>query len=302
MARKDFSDFEVDITKYSPAPRKDPLSYPGKRPDFSFLFHEDSILPIIPEKTQDLGKSSVLFSNGDKRELDSILQELHAETIEERYVVIGYGSNANPAQLSVKFKDLHRPIPVFKGTLTGYDVVYASFISPYGAIPATIDHSDETKVEVWINFLDEEQMRIMDKTEGRNKSYWLTKIEDEIKLENGLVISPLYVYISTMGILPINERSVRINDIKASNVKFNGMNQNEIISYFLSSFIKREKLEALKNSFHRIIEDDKLREKFNEFLNDLSLQAKIQFSILDSDNLPVKMKELSKKFGIESNL
>jgi len=84
MARKDFSDFEVDITKYSPAPRKDPLSYPGKRPDFSFLFHEDSILPIIPEKTQDLGKSSVLFSNGDKRELDSILQELHTETIEER--------------------------------------------------------------------------------------------------------------------------------------------------------------------------------------------------------------------------
>jgi hypothetical protein len=50
--------------------------------------------------------------------------------IEERYLVVAYGSNVNPVQLSLKFKKPEHAIPVFKGRLKGYDIVYAAMMAP----------------------------------------------------------------------------------------------------------------------------------------------------------------------------
>jgi len=161
---------ELDLSDYSPSPREDPISYPGSRPSSSYLFFNNSIFPIEMNQNNRLTDSMVLLSDGSKSSLDILLRKWGSSSMNERYVIMGYGSNANPAQLSVKFKNYSKPMPVIKGIMKGYDIVFAPLVAAYGSIAATIEKSEGTDVEVWINFLDEEQIRIMDNSEGRGKS------------------------------------------------------------------------------------------------------------------------------------
>ncbi|HUC08372.1 MAG TPA: hypothetical protein VMR96_09800, partial [Solirubrobacterales bacterium] len=60
---------------------------------------------------------------------------------EARTPVLAYGSNAAPRVLSRKLALSDQPVLVVPARLSEFDVVYSSHLSPYGALPATLQRS-----------------------------------------------------------------------------------------------------------------------------------------------------------------
>jgi len=279
----------MNISDYSPAPREDPISYPGSRPSSSYLFYRNSIYPIKMIKNKRLNESLVLLPDGSESFLDEQLGKWGSSSVDNRCVIMGYGSNANPAQLSVKFKHNSKPMPVIKGIMKGYDVVFAPFVAPYGILPATIEKAEGTEVEVWINFLDDEQLRIMDESEGRDKSYWLVEIDDEVILENGEHVAPVYCYIATNGTLVINNNPVRFSTIHAINPKYQKMTELEMLQFFWQNYSGSKKYDKFLDFYDHIISAESDRKQFIEFLkNGFAQNTKINFKTIASNDLPLK--------------
>ncbi len=64
-----------------------------------------------------------------------------------RRPLLAYGANAAPEVLARKLAaHPHQPLPVLRAELAGFDVVYSAHISPYGAVPATLQRSPGTTV------------------------------------------------------------------------------------------------------------------------------------------------------------
>ena len=216
----------MNIETYGPAPRTTPVCYPGLRPPGSYLLQGNSNSEIIPIKPAD----SIKNSNTGGVTLSEKLNQLDATPLEERYCIIGYGSNANPLQLQNKFKDdQNAVIPVLKATLTGYDIIYANSFAPYGSVPATITESPGTDVGVWINLLDSHQLKIMDETEGRNTKYWMAKLSGILTMDGTNTHMDPFSYVYTDGILDLGDGPIRLETVPAINSRFASLDQYQIL-------------------------------------------------------------------------
>ena len=102
---------------------------------------------------------------------------------EGRTPVLAVGSNQSPQQLVRKYGDGDHAIPVQRATLHDFDVVYASHISIYGAVPAMLQHAPGVAVILFVTWLDDRQLAIMHRTEG---NYHFAEIADiRLALEDG---------------------------------------------------------------------------------------------------------------------
>jgi hypothetical protein len=274
---------EFSLKKYEPAPIDEPTIYPGKRPNTSFLFHHESIFPIHLKGNKFID-SKIIFSKNEIN-IKKYLEEFGKTRLEDYFLIVGYGSNINPAQLSLKFHNSKLPIPVLKAHLKGYDIVYASMITSYGAIPATIEKSNQTTVEVWVNMLNAAQLKIMDKTESRGINYFLVEIDGEIVLENGERFSPVYLYLSAYGNLSHNGKPIRLSEVKSCKARFESKNQKEILNHVLKKFEPNGSLK-LKDFVNKVRKDIRYRKTLNEFLvRELSSKTELESKIIPNDSL-----------------
>ncbi|MEC8846328.1 MAG: hypothetical protein VXW81_04360, partial [Pseudomonadota bacterium] len=94
------------------------------------------------------------------------------ETLDLRHrtPVIAAGSNRAPAQLRLKFGDA-ATVPVSRAWLADHDVVYSAHVARYGAIPACLFPAPDTRVAVWITWLDDTQLALRNETEAVGISY-----------------------------------------------------------------------------------------------------------------------------------
>lgn len=85
-----------------------------------------------------------------------------------RTPVLAIGSNRAPAQLARKFAGLGpgTTIPVTRGRLAGFDVVYSSHFSRYGSVPARLWPAPGVIVEIGVSWLTPAQLQRMHQTEG----------------------------------------------------------------------------------------------------------------------------------------
>jgi hypothetical protein len=74
-----------------------------------------------------------------------------------RHVLLAYGANGAPEVLRRKLGDDAR-VEVLAGTLHGYDVVYSSHVSAYGAIPSTLHPAPGRAVPVFALLVDDDQL------------------------------------------------------------------------------------------------------------------------------------------------
>ena len=146
--------------------------------------------------------------------------------LQDRVPVLAYGSNASPMQLARKFHRFarhesvaQRVIPVLRGQLVDFDVVYAAYISSYGSVTASLTRSPETVCQVFVTFLTREQLEWMHSTEG---GYSFCRLEGNLELDDGGVVLPwLYNYhashhnLTLDGCLP-----VALKEVTALNRKF----------------------------------------------------------------------------------
>tara|TARA_B100001142_G_scaffold312593_1_gene348144 strand:+ start:492 stop:1202 length:711 start_codon:yes stop_codon:yes gene_type:complete len=178
-------------------------AYPFPAPEYSYLF--------------EAGKWSVL--ENDRFDVSG------------RTPVLAAGSNQSPEQLARKYADLPEigPIPLIKGTLTDFDVVYAAHLAGYGSIPATFQNSTGTKVSVFLAWFTEAQLSRMHATEANYNFDRLTNF----CLETDFGQSPqeVFVYTAKVGCYNHNGNCLSLTEIPAINRKFSSATQTEAQSF-----------------------------------------------------------------------
>lgn len=141
-----WTDGEVDDA----APYHRPLTYPGTpAPGHGVLTGE-------------------WFLRAEPAEMPAVLKALRVRPMARRCPVLAVGSNACPAQLRRKFEGAGRAqqvIPLTMVEVHGIDVGVSAHVSRPGYVPATPILRPGHVSHLFVLWLDDEQVRIMDATE-----------------------------------------------------------------------------------------------------------------------------------------
>jgi hypothetical protein len=161
------------------APRDHPLLYPGAWPAHSGLLDGDRFLP-----------------------LDRLVHE-------DRVPVLAVGSNACPGQLRHKMDEsgITSPIPMVRARVTGIEVGVSAHISSLGYVSASPVDAPGTVRELFVTWLDAEQLAVIDASEGVPLRYgnyrraWLQAPKLRIEPTDGTRLPGAYVYVNRRGVL-----------------------------------------------------------------------------------------------------
>ncbi|MFI5472571.1 hypothetical protein ACIA6D_20340 [Streptomyces cacaoi] len=155
------------------APRDHPLSYPGAWPAASGLLRGDELLP-----------------------LDRL-------THPGRTPVVAVGSNASPAQLRHKMAELGvtSPIPMVKARVTGIDIGVSAHVSRVGYVSASPVDAPGVTRELFVIWLDPEQLALIDATEPNYDRVLLPAPGFRVELENGEALLDAFAYVNHHGVL-----------------------------------------------------------------------------------------------------
>lgn len=172
-------DLTLEALGLAEAPRDHPLLYPGAWPRESGLLDGDRLLP-----------------------LDDLVHE-------DRAPVLAVGSNASPGQLRHKMAEsgITSPIPMVKARVTGVDVGVSAHVSRMGYVSASPFNSPDAVRELFVIWLDAEQLAVVDASEGvplPNGNYgraWLPASEVRIDLADGVTLPGVYSYVNRHGVL-----------------------------------------------------------------------------------------------------
>ncbi|MFJ8635727.1 hypothetical protein [Streptomyces sp. NPDC093568] len=161
------------------APRDAPLLYPGAWPSDSGLLDGDRLLP-----------------------LDRLVYD-------DRVPVLAVGSNACPGQLRRKMRafGIVSPIPLVKARVTGLDVGVSAHVSRMGYVSASPFHAPGHVRELFLTWLDDEQLAVIDASEGvplpdgNFGRAWLPSSDVRIDLADGTALPGAFVYVNRHGVL-----------------------------------------------------------------------------------------------------
>ncbi|GGQ69459.1 hypothetical protein [Streptomyces asoensis] len=155
------------------APRDRPLSYPGAWPARSGLLSGDELLP-----------------------LDRL-------THPGRTPVVAVGSNASPAQLRHKMAAaaVASAVPMVKARVTGIDVGASAHVSRFGYVSASPVRAPAVTRELFVIWLDPEQLALVDATEPNYDRVLLPAPEFRVELENGEPLPDTFAYVNHHGVL-----------------------------------------------------------------------------------------------------
>ncbi|MET7453048.1 hypothetical protein ABZT03_14340 [Streptomyces sp. NPDC005574] len=161
------------------APRDHPLLYPGAWPRESGVLHGNRLLP------------------------------LDGPVHEGRSPVLAVGSNANPGQLRDKMAEsgITSPIPMVRSRVTGVGVGVSAHVSRLGYVSASPFHAPASVRELFVIWLDDEQLAVVDASEGvplpggNFGRAWLPASEVRIEAADGVPLPGAYAYVNRRGVL-----------------------------------------------------------------------------------------------------
>ncbi|MDX3573927.1 hypothetical protein PV648_32405 [Streptomyces sp. ID05-47C] len=155
------------------APRDHPLMYPGVWPAESGLLDGDRLLP-----------------------LDRL-------TFPDRTPLLAVGSNACPGQLRHKMAEfgLTSPVPMVRTRVTGIDVGVSAHVSILGYVSASPVHAPGVTRELFVIWLDAEQLAVVDATEPNFDRVRLPERSVRVELGDGGTLSGVFAYVNRHGVL-----------------------------------------------------------------------------------------------------
>jgi len=171
--------------------------------------------------------------------LDPAEIEIDRET---RTPVLAYGSNAAPRVLSRKLALSDQPVLVVPARLSELDVVYSAHISPYGAIPATLQRSPGTEVRVHVIYMTDAQIGVISATEPNYEPELLEDIA--CRLDGGEELTAVSAYISRHGCLLVDGAEVALTAVSATGRTLAAMSEPEIMEQVRSSLCPQDELDA----------------------------------------------------------
>ncbi|MEM6583533.1 MAG: hypothetical protein AAF699_19805, partial [Pseudomonadota bacterium] len=186
------------------------LTYPYPRESGSFLFIDGASYPYTKITGDLLGDSEVRLPGDITLKVSDLLEKLGLEELKNQrlHAVVGYGSNPAPSQLSRKYAaDIGTRgivMPVIKGSIEDYDVVWTPLFVQYGSMPSTLFPSPGTKTDIWINWMTTDQRERADQTERLSENWYTrTTLSPEAVEFAGPNPDMLEVYISCYGALDL---------------------------------------------------------------------------------------------------
>ena len=177
-----------------PGAIEDPLSYPGARPDFSFVYRDGVVHevhaagPRLEDLFVDTGPVEV--------SIDAFLAERRNPPLADRKPVLAIGSNGCPGRLAEKLGDdlPDAAVPVLRGTLDDTAVAYLRWLAAYGALPATYLHVPGALSRVSVTLLSPGPLLAsLDSTEARYKR---VEVDRPVLLDGGAVLEGCTAYLS----------------------------------------------------------------------------------------------------------
>jgi hypothetical protein len=161
---------------------------------------------------------------------------------EERTPILAYGSNAAPKVLSRKLALSDQPVLVVPARLREFDVVYSAHISPYGAIPATLQGSPGTEVRVHVIYMTSAQIGVISATEPNYEPELLEGIECQV--EDGEELNEVSAYISRHGCLLVDDSELALAAVQARDRTFAAITEPEAMELVRSSLCPDADLET----------------------------------------------------------
>jgi hypothetical protein len=158
------------------------------------------------------------------------LPRLAEPDLSGRMAVLAYGANASPEILARKLAGLPDvPLPLICAELDDFDVVYSAHISPYGAVPSTLQRSPGTTVPVFVAYPTEQQRALLSATEP---NYEL-RVLGELTLRPQLGETPteLQAYLSRHGCLALEDSEVALAAVEAAERRFPSMGEVEALEH-----------------------------------------------------------------------
>lgn len=165
---------------------------------------------------------SFLQRNGEAHELP-----LGGPDLSGRRPLLAYGANAAPSVLARKLApERHTELPVLRAELDDFDVVYSAHISPYGAVPSTLQRSTGTTVPVFVVYPTARQEELLSATEP---NYELHRLHDlGLRTEIGPLDS-LDAYLSRHGCLTLSGAEVALAAIEAAARRLAALGEAEVL-------------------------------------------------------------------------
>lgn len=209
----------------------------------------------------ELPDDSYVWDNGAVHPFDAAAAQ---GARDRRTPVLAVGSNQAPEQLTRKFgRNGAAPIPVQRCHVQGFDVVYAAHIARYGSVPAMLQASPGTEVSLFVTWLDDAQLEIMNYTELDSAHYHYGLLEDVVvTLDDGSGMRELHAYVGRRGNLLHDGAPVALAGITARNRRYREMDT----AAMLAGLQDRLAETALAHEGHvddfviRLIEDHDYRE------------------------------------------
>jgi hypothetical protein len=170
-------DYDVDLHPEAIVERA--LAYPFAPPGDSYVIEGRSPRPVRP---------------GDVRD--------------DRHVVLAYGSNSSTRALLRKFGgDLQ--LPVLKGRLEGFEVVYSSHLSAYGSVPVTLHQAPGASIETFVTLVTDDQLVRLAETEF---NYAIRRLDGTRFTGREIEVDAPIAFVSRHGALGIEGSPVRLVD------------------------------------------------------------------------------------------
>lgn len=160
----------------------------------------------------------------------------------ERLPLLAYGSNAAPKALAHKLALSDDPVLVVPASLRDFDVVYSAHISPYGAVPATLQHSPGTVARVHVVHVTREQLVLVSATEPNYEPTLLEAVD--CRLAGDELVTELSAYISRHGCLLIDGSEVALSAVQATDRRFAELSEPEVLEYVRGLACPAESLET----------------------------------------------------------
>ena len=145
-------------------------------------------------------------------------------------LLLAYGSNASVGGLSRKLAaDLHAAVvPVARGRLADFDVVYSAHLTSYGAVPATLQHAPGARTTVHVLVATPAHCRVLRATEPNYESVELGDVD--LRLERGPALSRIAAVVSRHGALRLDGTEVGLAEVETRHRPFPSMTQVEVLA------------------------------------------------------------------------
>ena len=117
---------------------------------------------------------------------------------------------------------------MLRAELEDFDIVYSAHISPYGAVPSTLQRSPGTRAPVYLAFPTAEQEELLTATEP---NYELAELEAPIlRADPPQPLPPrLHAYISRHGCLALDGSEVALAAVASEGRRFPSLGEVEVL-------------------------------------------------------------------------